>query len=242
MVSHTPPFLESSPWKDNQDSVIYDDQAIETFEGGKGADDDNEWDDSQSASGSKATVFGDEPCSAKSISPAPSSAETASTSTPPNTKLPWSPDPRNKTVDAAAAIDGPPCPPNLPRESTKIDQVAKPLRGVDQVNQSLKVIQAQIAANQVQRTAETGRQETEAATPNHANLDPTKTITTPPQPPQDGYHTILPGISHQKRKAKASPKASTSLISKAETPRITKKVYEVFNMPATSQKEEKLIL
>jgi hypothetical protein len=43
MVSQTPASLEKSPWKDNQDDVAYDDQATETFEGGKGADDDNEW-------------------------------------------------------------------------------------------------------------------------------------------------------------------------------------------------------
>ena len=47
LITQPPVSIVKSPWKENQTEVAYDDMAVETFEGGKGKDDENEWQDNE---------------------------------------------------------------------------------------------------------------------------------------------------------------------------------------------------
>jgi hypothetical protein len=94
LITQPPEFIVKSPWKDNQTEVAYDDMAVETFEGGKGEDDENEWhDDEPRASGSPATVLDDGDCSVNKIHSISSVRSTATPTTQPQSQqLPWSPE------------------------------------------------------------------------------------------------------------------------------------------------------
>jgi hypothetical protein len=102
MITQTPASLAKSPWKDNQNNVDYDDQAVETFEGGKGANEEHEWQDPPVPDdGSIATVINGSPHSVKTIPSDTSSHMSAATPEPSpiSQPLPWSPDPRAETPD-----------------------------------------------------------------------------------------------------------------------------------------------
>jgi hypothetical protein len=235
MVSQTPTSLEKSPWKDNQENVEYDDQAIETFEGGKGADDENEWQE-EDASGSKATatVTGDPSPSIQTVL-----SETSSKQTPTSQPLPWSPDPRDEANSTQQPVESPVSPPKLSRVTP-----AKPLTGLARIAASRDdMLRCAHIAQQHQKE----RDAKNTVTPTTASPNNTESVTlganTPepnpapePDPDTSEWNTIQKDSSASKRKAKSSPNKSTaSSIRKPAVSRSLRK--KLFEQPATPYQE-----
>jgi hypothetical protein len=85
---------DTSGWRSDPDSEEYDDQAVEIFEGGKGADHEHEWHDDTSGDGSRPTVLAEDTdsLSVNTIGSDASSDPSHASSLPPGPLL-WSPDP-----------------------------------------------------------------------------------------------------------------------------------------------------
>jgi hypothetical protein len=244
MVSQTPASLEKPPWSDNQDNVAYDEMALETFEGGKGADDENEWQDEAEtlAGGSKATVIDTGPHSVNTVPSDSGSRETGPTSQP----LPWSPpDPRTQTPGnerlQAEEIHSPP---TVQRVINQAANSEKQLTGLAKIEASREdMIRGVQASLKLQRERESVN--TVTPTPaGHSTTDRTTPQTTSPAhapaPNPDAqsteWQTIPEGSSASKRKAKASPKSTSSSIRKPEVSRsIKKQLFEP--QPATPNQE-----
>jgi hypothetical protein len=239
MVTQTPASLAKSPWKANQDNVAYDDQAVETFEGGNGEDDVYEWTEDESvAPGSQATVLDDGHCSVATIPSdiSPNKSPTTPTTNPSSQPLPWSPD-ADQILPWSPDPTAPPSEHNQidpqPHSPPKLARVIPPktptvsLSGLARINASRDSMVVQIVdslarqkASEVDTTEATpdSAAPTSPTTANHRKSDHRDTV--------EEWHTIFQG-SASKRKAKASPKTNiTSLIRKPETRSLKKQLFE----------------
>lgn len=245
MVTQTPASLEKSPWKDNQDNTEYDDQQNETFEGGNGVDDDNEWREEASVEESKATVMANSPTSIKTITSETSSRRSTATpkQSPANHPLPWSPDPHAATDEdakpaAEATIHSPP---KVARVNTQETKQAPRLTGLPGINASRADMIAGINRSlqlDKEREAAQAAKEAQAAKATEHPLpqyySPERPQTSDINTSNPEWQTIQEGASASKRKAKASPKPHDSSIRKPAPPRSVKK--QLFE-PATSHTE-----
>jgi len=241
LITQPPVSIVKSPWKDNQADVAYDDMAVETFESGKGADEDNEWqDDEPRASGSLATVIDDGGGSMNTIQSTSSLRSTANSTTQPpsdpppwspesSQPLPWSPDPKPSQATSPNRDTAIHSPPKLARVPNPATPSAEPLMGLARIQASRERLIKQVVEGLNRDKAVKAAQVAQASTPERqaTSRSAPSSPTTPKHPVAratiEQWHTIMDG-SASKRKAKASPKANvSSSIRKPEAARSVKK-------------------
>ena len=130
--------------------------AVETFKGGKGEDEDNEWqDDKPRASGSLATVLDDSACSVNTIQSTSSLRSTATPTTQPPSQqlpwspessqpLPWSPDPKATHAPPSNRETAIHSPPKLARVIPPATPSAEPLTGLARITASRERLISQV--------------------------------------------------------------------------------------------------
>jgi hypothetical protein len=205
---------DTSGWRLDPDSAEYDDQAVEVFEGGKGADDDNKWNDDSSGGESQPTVLAEDPgsFSVKTIGSDASSDHSQASSIPPG-PLPWSPDPavtpRQSPNPKSQAITTHPTSTDLP--------CLNRLTGLAAIQASRASMVADLAKHTATDTTPA------SALPSDEEAPATSFEEPPPHDKPSDLHDWKT-VSSTKRKAKDSLKTSANAIRKAPEFRSPKKL------------------